>query len=426
VECLAIEGGHRLSGTLRIHGAKNAALPILAASVMAHGESTIQDVPVLQDIRVMTTILKKLGAKVKEEGSTLVIDASLLKSTEVPEHLMRQMRSSIFLMGPILARYGHVRVSKPGGCTIGTRPIDLHLKGLRALGAVIEEKHGYIECTATRLRGAKICLDIPSVGATENLIMAAVFADGVTVIENAAREPEITDLANYLNAMGAKVSGAGEATVIIEGVDSLEGVQYRVIPDRIVTGTMMVAAAMTQGDITLHNTDAAHLGAVINKLREAGAQITISGDVMQVKMEHRPHAIDSIQTTYYPGFPTDLQSPFMALMSIANGTSIITESVFEGRFKHVSELRRMGANIKVDLRTAIIEGVPELTGAVVEASDLRAGAALILAGLTANGTTCVENVHHIDRGYEKVEEMFAALGAKIWRITKDARAAASE
>ncbi|TCP52929.1 UDP-N-acetylglucosamine 1-carboxyvinyltransferase [Tumebacillus sp. BK434] len=426
MECLAIEGGHRLTGTLRIHGAKNAALPILAASVMAHGESTIQDVPDLQDIRVMTTILRQLGAKVKAEGATLRIDATLLQSTEVPEYLMRQMRSSIFLMGPILARFGHVRVSKPGGCTIGSRPIDLHLKGLQALGATIEEKHGYIDCRAARLRGAKIHLDIPSVGATENLIMAAVFAEGTTVIENAAREPEIADLAHYLNAMGANVQGAGEDRVIIEGVDRLEAVEYRVIPDRIVTGTMMVAAAVTQGDITLHNTNEAHLGVVINKLREAGAEITVQGDAMRVKMEGRPKPIDSIKTTYYPGFPTDLQSPFMTLMSVASGTSLVTESVFEGRFQHVSELRRMGAKIKVDLRTAIMEGVAELTGAVVEASDLRAGAALILAGLAANGTTYVENVHHIDRGYEKVEEMFGQLGAKIWRIDRDQRAVAGK
>lgn len=393
---------------------------------MAHGESTIQDVPDLQDIRVMTTILRQLGAKVKAEGATLRIDATLLQSTEVPEYLMRQMRSSIFLMGPILARFGHVRVSKPGGCTIGSRPIDLHLKGLQALGATIEEKHGYIDCRAARLRGAKIHLDIPSVGATENLIMAAVFAEGTTVIENAAREPEIADLAHYLNAMGANVQGAGEDRVIIEGVDRLEAVEYRVIPDRIVTGTMMVAAAVTQGDITLHNTNEAHLGVVINKLREAGAEITVQGDAMRVKMEGRPKPIDSIKTTYYPGFPTDLQSPFMTLMSVASGTSLVTESVFEGRFQHVSELRRMGAKIKVDLRTAIMEGVAELTGAVVEASDLRAGAALILAGLAANGTTYVENVHHIDRGYEKVEEMFGQLGAKIWRIDRDQRAVAGK
>ncbi len=425
MQCLAIEGGHRLSGTLRVHGAKNAALPILAASVMAVGESVIEDVPDLQDIRVMTTILRQLGAKVKAEGATLRIDATRINSTEVPEHLMRLMRSSIFLMGPILARFGRVRVSKPGGCTIGSRPIDLHLKGLRALGAVIEEKHGFIECTANRLRGAKIYLDLPSVGATENLIMAAIFAEGVTVIENAAREPEIVDLANYLNAMGANVQGAGEATLIIEGVERLTAVRYRVIPDRIVAGTLMAAAVVTQGDVLLQNVDARHLGVVIDKLREAGAEISVYDSAIRVCMVGRPKAF-SIQTTYYPGFPTDLQSPLMTLMSIADGTSMVTESVFEGRFKHVSELRRMGANIKVDLRTALIEGGSELTSAVVEASDLRAGAALILAGLAAKGTSYIENVYHIDRGYEQVEEMFAQLGAKIWRVQKDQLATAFE
>lgn len=420
-ECLAIQGGHRLTGTVRIHGAKNAALPILAATVLATGESVLEDVPDLQDIRVMTTILQQLGAKVHTLGSTIRVDATQLASTEVPEHLMRQMRSSIFLMGPILARYGQVRVSTPGGCTIGSRPIDLHLKGLRAMGAQIEERHGYIECTATRLRGANISLDLPSVGATENLIMAAVFADGVTVIENAAREPEIVDLADYLNAMGAKVEGAGDDTVTITGVERLEAVNYRVIPDRIVTGTMMLAAAITQGDVTLTNTKADHLGAVITKLRETGVHVLVKGDEIQIRSDRRPLAVEQIRTTYYPGFPTDLQSPFMALLSIAKGSSVITESVFEGRFKHVSELNRMGAKIKTDLRTAFIEGAPELSGAIVEASDLRAGAALILAGLAANGTTYVEQLHHIDRGYERVEDLFASLGARIKRIVRRER-----
>lgn len=419
MERLAIEGGHRLTGTVRIHGAKNAALPILAASVMAHGESIIKDVPNLQDIRVMLTILRQLGANVQVVGSDIRIDATQINQTEVPEDLMRQMRSSIFLMGPILARCGKVRVSTPGGCTIGTRPIDLHLKGLRAMGAKIEERHGYIDCTASKLQGANIYLDLPSVGATENLIMAAVFAEGTTVIENAAREPEIEDLANYLNSMGAKIRGAGETTVVIEGVGQLTGSEYQVIPDRIVTGTMMLAAAITQGDVTLTNTRAEHLSAVINKLREAGVDIQVAGSTMKVKADGRVKAIDHIQTAYYPGFPTDLQSPFMALLTLAQGASLITESIFEGRFKHVSELRRMGAKIKVDLRAALTEGVPELTGAVVAASDLRAGAALILAGLAANGTTYVEQVHHIDRGYENVEHLFGQLGAKICRENKD-------
>lgn len=419
MEYIAIEGGHRLNGTLRVHGAKNAALPILAASVMAHGESIIEDIPDLQDIRVMVDILEALGAKVAFDGSKMRVDATMLKSTQVPEYLMRQMRSSIFLMGPILARHGHVRVSAPGGCTIGSRPIDLHLKGLQALGAMIEEKHGYIECTATKLRGANIFLDLPSVGATENLIMAAVFAEGVTVIGNAAREPEIVDLANYLKSMGARIHGAGEATVIVEGVERLQGSRYAIIPDRIVTGTAMVAAAITQGDITLTNTRADHLGFVINKLRETGADVRVEEDRIHVQAAERPVAVDRIQTAYYPGFPTDLQSPFMSLLTVARGTSVITESIFEGRFKHVSELRRMGAKIKVDLRSSIIDGVPELTGAVVEATDLRAGAALILAGLAANGTTYVGQVHHIDRGYQRVEELFGMLGAKITRVQKE-------
>ena len=383
---------------------------------MAHGESVIEDVPDLQDIQVMEQILNQLGAKTTRKGSTIRVDASLLTSTEVPDNLMRQMRSSIFLMGPILARYGHVRVSAPGGCSIGSRPIDLHLKGLQALGAKIEEKHGFIECTATRLTGANIYLDLPSVGATENLIMAAVFAEGATVIGNAAREPEIVDLANYLNAMGAKVHGAGGASIIIEGIDRLQGVPYKIIPDRIVTGTMMLAGAITQGDVTLSNTNADHLGVVITKLREAGATVLVENDLIRVKADGRPLAIDRIQTAYYPGFPTDMQSPFMALLTVAKGTSVITESIFEARYKHVSELRRMGAKIKVDLRSALVEGVPELTGAVVEATDLRAGAALILAGLAAKGITYVEKVHHIDRGYESAEGMFGQLGANIWRV----------
>ncbi|PWK11634.1 UDP-N-acetylglucosamine 1-carboxyvinyltransferase [Tumebacillus permanentifrigoris] len=419
MERIAIEGGHKLQGSVRVHGAKNAALPILAASVMAHGESIIEDVPNLQDIRVMVTILRHLGAKVHHEGSRLRVDATTLTHTEVPENLMRQMRSSIFLMGPILARCGQVRISLPGGCTIGSRPIDLHLKGLQALGARIEEKHGYILCTANRLRGANIYLDLPSVGATENLIMAAVFADGVTTIHNAAREPEIIDLANYLNTMGARVHGAGEDKVVIEGVHRLRGAEYKVIPDRIVTGTLLLAAAITQGEIELTNVQPDHLGAVISKLQETGVEVRVESNRLHVRTNARPKRIERIQTAYYPGFPTDLQSPFMAFLSVADGTSVVTESIFEGRYQHVSELMRMGAKIKVDMRTAFIEGVPELTGAHVEATDLRAGAALILAGLAANGKTFIEKVHHIDRGYEKVEEVFGSLGAKIWRERSD-------
>ncbi|MBL0387996.1 UDP-N-acetylglucosamine 1-carboxyvinyltransferase [Tumebacillus sp. ITR2] len=419
MERIAIEGGHKLQGSVRVHGAKNAALPILAASVMAHGESVIEDVPDLQDIRVMVAILRHLGCQVHHEGSTLRVDATGLTGTEVPEHLMRQMRSSIFLMGPILARCGQVRISLPGGCTIGSRPIDLHLKGLQALGARIEEKHGYILCTANRLRGTNIYLDLPSVGATENLIMAAVFADGVTTIHNAAREPEIVDLANYLNAMGAKVHGAGGANVVIEGVHRLQGRAYKVIPDRIVTGTLLLATAATGGEVELTNVQPDHLGAVLSKLEESGVDIRVESNKLFLRANSRPQRIERISTAYYPGFPTDLQSPFMAYLSLADGTSVITESIFEGRYQHVNELARMGAKIKVDMRTAFIEGVPELTGAHVEATDLRAGAALILAGLAANGRTSIGNVHHIDRGYEKVEEVFGSLGARIWRERPD-------
>ncbi|WP_018132747.1 UDP-N-acetylglucosamine 1-carboxyvinyltransferase [Effusibacillus pohliae] len=416
MERFAIEGGQPLTGSVRVHGAKNAALPILAASVLAKGESVIHDVPDLQDIQVMESILRSLGARVTRQGPSISVDPTPIHSTEVPDELMRQMRSSIFLMGPLLARFGSVRVSKPGGCTIGTRPIDLHLKGLKAMGSQIDESHGFIFCRANRLKGASIYLDIPSVGATENLLMAASLADGTTMIGNAAREPEIVDLANFLNKMGAKIKGAGEATIYVEGVPELMPAEHTVIPDRIVTGTLLVAAAITKGRIRLENVNADHLGVVMTKLRETGVEIEVERDIMTVKSSNRLTAIDRIQTSYYPGFPTDLQAPFMSLLTIANGTSVISETVFEERLKHVSELRRMGARIKVDLRTAFIEGVPELTAANVEATDLRAGAALVLAGLAANGTTIVENAHHIDRGYERIEQVLGSLGARITRI----------
>lgn len=412
----SIEGGQPLIGTVRVHGAKNAALPILAASVMASGESVIDDVPDLQDIRVMGDILHNLGASVSREGATITVNPNQIHSTEVPEDLMRQMRSSIFLMGPLLAKYSSVRVSKPGGCTIGSRPIDLHLKGLKALGAEIEEKHGYIFCRANRLKGAPFFLDIPSVGATENVLMAASLAEGTTIIGNAACEPEIIDLANFLNQMGAKITGAGEATIFVEGVPQLDPVQHTIIPDRIVAGTLLLAAAITKGNVTLENVVPRQLEAVITKLRETGVEIEVGRDIMSIKSTNQLHAVDRIQTSYYPGFPTDLQAPFMSLLTVASGTSIISETVFEERFKHVSELRRMGARIKVDLRAAFIEGVRELTAANVEATDLRAGAALVIAGLAANGTTFVENIHHIDRGYEKIERVLESLGARIKRI----------
>jgi UDP-N-acetylglucosamine 1-carboxyvinyltransferase len=325
------------------------------------------------------------------------------------------MRSSIFLMGPLLARFGSVRVSKPGGCTIGSRPIDLHIKGLKALGAEIEESHGYMYCRSNRLKGASIFLDIPSVGATENILMAASLAEGTTIIGNSAREPEIVDLANYLNRMGAKITGAGEATIFVEGVPELHPVQHTIIPDRIVAGTLLLAAAITHGHVRVENVVPHHLDAVITKLRETGVEIESGHDIMTIKSARPLQAVDRIQTSYYPGFPTDLQAPFMSLLTVASGTSIISETVFEERFKHVSELRRMGARIKVDLRTAFIEGIRELTAANVEATDLRAGAALVIAGLAANGTTFVENIHHIDRGYERLEGVLGSLGARMTR-----------
>ncbi|GIM47455.1 UDP-N-acetylglucosamine 1-carboxyvinyltransferase [Collibacillus ludicampi] len=416
MERLAIVGGRPLTGSVRVHGAKNAALPILAASVLAAGKSTITDVPDLKDIRVMSQILESLGAKVSIEGRTAQVDSSTIHTFEVPEEMMRQMRSSIFLMGPILARFGTVRVSKPGGCTIGSRPIDLHLKGLKALGANIEEKGGYIQCTTERLRGDHIYLDIPSVGTTENLMMAATLAEGTTTIGNAAREPEIVDLARFLNKMGAKISGAGEDTITIQGVEELRPTRHTIIPDRIVAGTFLLAGAITRGDIRLINVIPGHLGVVLTKLREAGVEIKVDRDIINVRSRGELRAVDRIQTAPYPGFPTDLQAPFMSLLTIAKGSSIVSETIFEERFKHVSELRRMGANIKVDLRTAFVQGVSELTAASVEASDLRAGAALVIAALAAKGVTHITGLQHIDRGYERIEDVLNSLGARAWRI----------
>ncbi len=416
MERLVIEGGKRLTGSMRVHGSKNAALPILAAVVMAKEETVIRDVPNLDDIGVMLDILRSLGARVTRTKSDVVVDPSSIYTTDVPEYLMRLMRSSIFLMGPLLARFGTVRISKPGGCSIGTRPIDLHLKGLELLGAEIIERHGFIECRAPRLRGATIFLDFPSVGATENLMMAAVLAEGETIIGNAAREPEIRDLATLLTELGAKIRGAGDDTIVIEGVPELHGGIYQVSPDRIVAGTLMIAAAITQGHVQLHNVRLNDLTAVTTKLREAGVQVTGLHDIIEVKRTGALSAVERIQTAPHPGFPTDLQAPFMSLMTVAQGVSVISETIFEDRFQHVSELQRMGASIKVDIRTAFIRGKKELTGAVVEATDLRAGAALALAGLAAEGTTILERVHHIDRGYEGFEIQLRELGANIRRV----------
>ncbi|GGG10228.1 UDP-N-acetylglucosamine 1-carboxyvinyltransferase [Paenibacillus abyssi] len=414
---LVIEGGKPLSGTIVIQGAKNAALPILAASMLVKGTVIIDHVPTLLDIEVMLEILRELGCKAEYSGQSVVLDTTGANSWHVPEALMRQMRSSIFLMGPLLARFGEVEIYQPGGCAIGERKIDLHLRGLKALGAHIEEMGNRIVCKAKKLIGTEVHLDFPSVGATENLMMAAVLAEGITTISNAAREPEIQDLQHFLNRMGAKIIGAGTDTITVEGVQSLVPCRYRIIPDRIVTGTVMVAAAVTRGQVTLQNTNPSHLTSLIHVLRRAGVQVAIDGDIIKVGSLSRPLAVERIVTSPYPAFPTDLQSQVMVLLAMADGVSVMKETIFEGRFKHVDELSRMGADIRVDLNSAIIRGVPRLYGATVEATDLRAGAALVIAGLAAQGKTVVEQIHHIDRGYDRIEQMFNRLGARISRYT---------
>ncbi|WP_168120691.1 UDP-N-acetylglucosamine 1-carboxyvinyltransferase [Paenibacillus sp. HB172176] len=412
---LVIEGGKPLSGTIVIQGAKNAALPILAASLLGDGVSKIEHVPHLLDIEVMLNILRELGCRAEHKEDTVVLDTSAVHTSHVPEPLMKLMRSSIFLMGPLLARFGEAQVYLPGGCAIGERKIDLHLQGLKALGAEIEEIGNRIICRADKLIGADIHLGFPSVGATENIMMAAVLADGRTTISNAAREPEITDLQHYLVRMGAKIMGAGTDTITIEGVNRLTPCRYEVIPDRIVTGTVMVAAAATRGSVVLQRTQPAHLTSLIHVMRRSGVQIIVDDDIIRVDGLVRPRAIERIVTAPYPAFPTDLQSQIMVLLALADGVSIMKETIFEGRLKHVDELSRMGADIRVDLNAAFIRGVPRLYGATVEATDLRAGAALVIAGLAAQGRTIVEQVHHIDRGYEKIEVMLAKLGATISR-----------
>jgi UDP-N-acetylglucosamine 1-carboxyvinyltransferase len=417
LEKLVIEGGKPLSGAIKIHGAKNAALPILAAAIMAEGTVTLTNVPELSDIGVMLGILRSLGCEAEQQGDTVTLNTMGIHQTHIPEHLMSQMRSSIFLMGPLLARLGRVELYQPGGCAIGERKIDLHLKGLSALGAKIEETGSKIVCTAEQLLGAEIALDFPSVGATENIMMAAVMAKGMTTIIGAAREPEIQDLQNFLNSMGANIIGAGTDTITIEGVKELAPCTYRIIPDRIVAGTVMIAAAVTKGNVTLERVNPAHLTSAIHVLKRTGVQIAIDGDIMNVSCLTRPKAVERIITSPHPAFPTDLQSQIMVLLSLADGLSIVKETVFEGRFKHVDELSRMGADIRVDLNSAFIRGVPRLYGASVEATDLRAGAALVIAGLAAQGTTIIDQIHHIDRGYDRIELMLTQLGAKIQRTT---------
>ena len=414
---LLIQGGTRLDGEIRISGAKNAVLPILAGTLLADGPSIIENVPHLHDVTTTVELLGCMGVQVViDEKLSIEVDCSTIENYVAPYHLVKTMRSSILVLGPLLARYGQAEVSLPGGCAIGSRPVNLHIKGLQDMGADVDVKNGYIHARAARLKGARLVMDIVTVTGTENLMMAATLADGVTVIENAAREPEVIDLANFLIAMGAKISGAGTDTISIEGVEKLTGTRYRVLPDRIETGTYLVAAAISGGRIKVKDTDPKLLDAVIDKLREAGADITCGDDWIELDMHgKRPKAV-SIRTAPFPAFPTDMQAQFAALNTIAEGTSTIVETVFENRFMHVQELQRMGADIEVEGNTAIVRGVNKLTAAPVMATDLRASASLIMAGLIAEGETEVQRIYHIDRGYEIIEEKLSQLGANIRRI----------
>ena len=415
MEKLFIQGGRRLSGTVKISGAKNAVLPVIAASLLASTPSVIEEIPDLDDVTTITEVLQYLGLNTRREPGRLFIDSTGIKSCEASYELVRKMRASFLVMGPLLSRFQEARISQPGGCAIGTRPIDLHLKGFEALGAEIIQGHGFIEARAPKgLQGAKVYLDFPSVGATENIMMAASLANGRTIIENAAQEPEIVDLANYLNAMGANVRGAGTNAIRIEGVKNLTGTTYAVIPDRIEAGTYMVAAAISGGDVLLKNVLYEHLKPLVAKLKEAGVAIEQDVDQMRVTASGGLRAVD-IKTLPYPGFPTDMQAQFMALMSVADGSSVVSETVFENRFMHVDELKRMGANIRVDGRIAMLDGVKRLTGCPVTATDLRAGAALVLAGLAAEGQTEIGSVYHIDRGYDRIVDKLQGLGADISR-----------
>jgi UDP-N-acetylglucosamine 1-carboxyvinyltransferase len=416
LEKIVVEKSPPLKGNVRVSGAKNSALPILAASLLGTEDIILEDVPNLKDVDVICEVLTSLGAKVEryEEGK-IKINSVNIDKYETPYELMSKMRASFLVMGPLLTRIGKAKTSLPGGCAIGTRPIDLHLKGFRALGANIDVDHGYVEAFADKLIGDRIYLDFPSVGATENIMMAAVLAEGETTIDNAAMEPEIVDLANFLNKLGGNVKGAGTSTIRIKGVDNLKWTVHSVNPDRIEAGTFMVASAITGGDVIIENVIPNHIKPIIAKLREVGCDVYENGDKVRVVGNTKIKAVD-VKTLPYPGFPTDMQAQFMALMSIADGTSVIIETVFENRFMHVDELKRMGADIKIDGRSAIIQGVNSLMSAPVKATDLRAGAALILAGLVADGKTEIDNVYHIDRGYDHIEDKFSQLGGKIYRI----------
>jgi UDP-N-acetylglucosamine 1-carboxyvinyltransferase len=419
VDKLAIVGGKPLEGELRISGAKNSALPILAATLLADGPTTVRNVPQLNDIATTVKLLTRMGVAATHHADGRVeVDGAGIKEFIAPYELVKTMRASILVLGPLLGRFGSADVSLPGGCAIGARPVDLHVQGLRAMGASISIDNGYIRARASRLHGARIVLDTVTVTGTENLLMAAVCAEGETVIENAAREPEIGDLATFLIAMGARIEGAGSDTIRIQGVARLVGAEHEVMADRIETGTYLVAAAITGGRVKLTHTEPAHLDAVLEKLAEAGAHIATGADWIELDMlGRRPRAVD-IKTAPYPAFPTDMQAQFCALNAVAEGTATITETIFENRFQHVLELQRLGANLAIRGNTVIARGVERLTGAPVMATDLRASASLVLAGLAAQGTTVVDRIYHVDRGYERIEAKLGALGADIRRVAR--------
>jgi UDP-N-acetylglucosamine 1-carboxyvinyltransferase len=412
---IIIRGGERLIGEVEVSGSKNASLPIFVASLLTEGENLFRNVPKLRDILTIAKVLKNLGVKVREEGGAYRIDAKEISNEEAPYDLVKTMRASILVLGPLVSRRGRARVSLPGGCAIGARPINLHLMGLEAMGAKIDLRKGYVEAKADRLKGTDISFDTATVTGTENLMMAATLARGKTVLQNAAMEPEVVDLAGVLQKMGAKIEGAGTSVIEIEGVESLHAVEHTIIPDRIEAGTLMVAAGLTRGNIKLLQCPFSNMEAVIHKLRETGMEIDPEGDGVRVVGSRRIKSVD-VKTQPYPGFPTDMQAQFMTLMSLARGLSIITETIFENRFIHVNELQRMGADIRTQGNAAIIQGVESLSGAQVMATDLRASASLIVAGLAADGVTEVSRVYHLDRGYEGLDKKLAQLGANIKRV----------
>jgi len=413
---LLIEGGTRLNGEVAISGAKNAALPILCAALLTREPVTFTNVPGLKDIGTLLKLIGQMGVTVERDGDTVTLDASALNNPVAPYEMVKTMRASILVLGPLVARCGEARVSLPGGCAIGARPVDQHIKGLQAMGAEVSVEHGYVHAVATRLKGARLFTDIVTVTGTENLMMAACLADGDTVIENAAREPEIVDLANCLVAMGASISGAGTDVIRIRGVERLHGATHRIMPDRIETGTYLCAIAVSGGEGRVTGTSASYLDAVIDKLIDAGCEVKLERDAIGLKAPARLQSVN-IRTAPYPAFPTDMQAQFMALNAIANGTAVIRETIFENRFMHAVELQRLGANIDIDGNTAVVKGVERLEGATVMATDLRASASLVIAGLVAEGETLIERIYHLDRGYERLEDKLSALGARVRRVS---------